>query len=53
MTGRYRQAKATKCVGKDEEESECFVVPMKLGDPARETQWRERGTVRENRWRER
>ncbi len=37
VLGWYRQAKATKCGGKDEEESERFIVPPKRGNLSQET----------------
>ncbi len=53
VLGWYRQAKATKCGGKDEEESERFIVPPKRGNLSQETPWREGSADSWNRWRER
>jgi hypothetical protein len=39
----YRQAKATKCGGMDDRESERLVLPMKLGNRPAGTQLREGG----------
>ena len=40
---RYRQAKATKCGGMDDRESERLVLPLKLGNRPAGTQVREGG----------
>jgi hypothetical protein len=53
VLGWYRQAKATKCGGKDEEESERFIVPTKRGNLSQETPWRKGSADLWNRWRER
>ena len=41
--GRYRQAKETKCGGMGGKESECLIVLLTQGNPARETLSREGG----------
>ncbi len=53
VLGWYRQAKATKRGGMGGEESERLIVPLKRGNHAHETPWREGGAERWNRWRER
>jgi len=40
---RYRQAKATKCGGTEDRESERLVLPLKLGNRPAGTQSREGG----------
>ena len=40
---RYRQAKETKCGGMGGKESECLIIPVTQGNPARETLPREGG----------
>ena len=39
----YRQAKATKCGGRNDRESESPIVPTKPGNPPQGTRWREGG----------
>ena len=53
VLGWYRQAKATKCGGRNEEGSERFIVLMKRGNLSQETPWREGSADIWNRWRER
>jgi hypothetical protein len=50
---RYRQAKATKHGGKERGKSEPPIVPMKVGNSTKRTQWREGAAEAENRTRER
>ena len=53
VLGWYRRAKATKRGGMGGEESERLILPVKRGNHAHETPWREGGAGRWIRWRER
>ena len=53
VLGWYRRAKATKRGGMGGEESECLILPVKRGNHAHDTPWREGGAGRWTRWRER
>ena len=53
VLGWYRRAKATKRGGMGGEESERLILPVKRGNHAHDTPWREGGAGRWTRWRER
>ncbi len=49
----YHQAKATKCGGMNDRESDPLIVPMKPGNSPERTRWREGEVGERSRWRAR